>query len=287
MKSEGPVAGRGSGETEELSSRDNRLGSSETITPPFDLTDLPIDERWVEKDLVDDGLDIRLPSYLVKKAGTTNYFTTLPAINRRITEIYRLCYEDSDPKKRNKVLREFVVFYPHLVCHAEWVSELVKHDLQMGYCYPGKHTCPVLLTIANGFHSAADTTARARRLHRQGRISAAKEFRKSEYERLTIWDKNLDRVNAEAFWLAEAARSKADALIKQYPQLERWHVSLDQFLVQADLYKASLLIAAEVFSVPERTLDRNYSGHRKPTGAKTVKKLAKKMTVRKASSHHH
>jgi hypothetical protein len=224
-----------------------------------DLADVPIEDPCCEIGLIKNGDVFRLLEHL----NVTS--VKLPQdLETRIIEIYRRCYEqEPDPEKRDEsIIRDFVAAFPGLIFRAKWLRKLVDTQTRMGDFGPKKLRSRVLLAMANGFRRAEALTGYKRFL-KQSAANAAKTVRKNILKELEKWARPLKRriVEVDPPWSAKVtarrANKKVAQFVKLYPRLEPYKVSLEKLLQQGKLYAASVLIAAEVFGVSDRPLQRN------------------------------
>jgi hypothetical protein len=174
----------------------------------------------------------------------------------RIIEVYRLCYEQSPPKKRERVLRDFAAHFPHVIFEARWLSELVRKSHHSGFG-EASFQSKLFAAIANGLRSAATATRYDRR-KRALKLDAARMFRSKLSQELNCWDRTLQRSLApQEKWIREYAAKKIRELARKYPQVkQRSQGKLLTLLEGGKLYEASLLITELTFRVRRRDLQK-------------------------------
>ena len=197
---------------------------------------------------------------------STNLYKSLPSFEEirgismvvfeaRIIEIYRICYEQSPPNKREKVLRDFAAHFPHLIFEAKWLHELVRkaHHYGVG---AGSVQSKLLLSLATGLRSAASGT-RYGRQSRGLKLYGARMARFRFYEELDSWNRTLQRnLDPSTDWIHERAFEKTRELTKESPQLNRVQEQLLRLLQDGKLYDASVLVTAHIFGVRQRDLQQ-------------------------------
>jgi hypothetical protein len=228
--------------------------------PVMSLADIPIDRPSDEKRLIEDGVSSEFLNYLSRIAKLA---PIVPGeLDNRIVEIHRLCYEGSPPAERESVVRDFIALSPDLIFKAEWLAKLIRRHAKIQDFDPESARSKLFLAIADGFKSAADSASRSKLFLRPSKLGAAKEFRSCEMlPELTQWEKGLDRRNAHssAEWRAEIANRaerKTAELVNRHPCLHIHRGQLTRLLSSRQLYQASLLVAATVFCVSARELER-------------------------------
>jgi hypothetical protein len=226
-----------------------------------DLADVPIEDPCDEIRLIKNGDVGRLLEHL--NPGKVRAMILPQNLETRIIEIYRRCYEkEPEPEKRDEsIIRDFVAAFPGLIFKAEWLRKLVDTQARMGDFGPKKLRSRVLLAVANGFRRA-EALSGYNRFLKQTAANAAKMDRKNILKALEKWARPLKRriVEVDPTWSAEIAARRANKkvaqLVKLHPRLEKYRVPLEEFLRQGKLYDASVVIAAEVFGVSDRPLQR-------------------------------
>jgi hypothetical protein len=182
------------------------------------------------------------------------------AIEPRIVEVYRLCYEHSRvDDKRDAVLTDFVAYFPTLIFEADWLAKLVKkygraHDFE-----DGGPESRIFSALAKGFRKAGKPY-RFRQHLRNSKLLGASIFRTVVHSELKEWDKSLERSSDPAReWVAERANQKTKELCERYPDLKRYQPGLEELLRLKHHYKASVLMASKVYRVRERDLQSTKS----------------------------
>jgi hypothetical protein len=164
----------------------------------------------------------------------------------RIVEVYRLCFEQADPRKRLKVVRDFIAHFPRLVFDADWLKELVS------LADDGNNE--VLRAVATGFRSATRRTSRLPAVQRFYKVSGARMAVRTIQAELSAWDVGLERSVCPPEDIPSLVVEKAGKLAKTYRLGQRDKQRLTKLLEQGHCYQAAVLIASRAFSVRERDL---------------------------------
>ncbi len=232
---------------------------------------LPIVDPSREKELLerDPG---RFTGELAKGVGGNGRYTTI-GLRARIIEVYRRCHEQSAPRDRATVLRDFAANFPQLTFQAEWTRELVKSIWTTSKFSTAGPRSQMLRALANGFRAAANPTTRQRRLAKMFALEAAREFRANLSKQLDLWETDLKRSEADvkSDWLEQAAKQKAMELVAEYPSAKPFERDILRHLLDQRHYDVSILITAKTFSVSAREL-----GRRPRCLVETVKKRTQK-----------
>jgi hypothetical protein len=251
----------GSARTEEAKRENRPPHAAQGQLRAVNLADVPIEDPCYEIRLIKNGDVGRLLEHL--NPGKVTAMILPPDLEARIVEIYQRCYEkERDPGKRDEsIIRDFAAAFPGLIFKAEWLRKLVDTQVRMGDFGPKKLRSRVLLAMANGFRAAEALTG-YKHFVKQGAANAAKMLRKNILKELEKWARPLKRriVEVAPPWSAaitvRRANKKVAQLVRLYPRLEPYKVSLEELLQEGKLYDASVLIAAEVFGVSDRPLQR-------------------------------
>jgi hypothetical protein len=224
------------------------------LFPP--ITDASREKRQLEKDF------FGWAESLVRKSGDLNARLNdgrnggipMEVFEARVTEVYRLCYEQSQPQ-RDKVVRDFSAFFPHLIFDAKWLGELVRRSHHYGF---GTDTIQGRLfrSMAKGLRSAA-SGIRYGRQTRAMKLQAAKTIRLRIHRELDAWNRTLQRdLDHPQEWINERAADKTRELVKENPRVKRFQGRLLILLQDGKLYDSSVLLAAKMFGARERELEK-------------------------------
>lgn len=214
-----------------------------------DLAVLPIKNPQREKTFLKSGT---LLAYLAP-AGRGQIHPS--AYSSRIVEIYRRCYEQERIEKRNSILEDFVASFPQLVLQANWIREVVKKS----FTNESSGLNETLLSIGKGFRKAADPAQRRDKLITQVRLEAARESQKTFSKNLVSWNRGLkrrDALHGSCEWIREESKRKVTELVTEDPKLKPVEWKLIELLVEGLFYEASIIMAAQIFEVPRRRLER-------------------------------
>jgi hypothetical protein len=217
------------------------------------LSDIPIVDAFHEKEMLEKGEGERK----LNPSHSSAPVMVSPDVRRkRIIEVYKRCFDESDKLKRDKVIRAFAAHFPWLVFDANWLKELVWTQFALpGYADDRKKE--ILLALANGFRGAASNKRRQPAIQKHYRLHAARCVQRTFCDELTKWNVGLKRPVSTPAWIAEHAASKADELANTYRQLRRGDkLRLTTLLQQGQCYKASVLVASKVFGVRVRDLQQ-------------------------------
>jgi hypothetical protein len=175
--------------------------------------------------------------------------------HKRIVEVYKRCFEATEPRKRPKVLRDFAAHFPNLVLDADWIKELVRRDFATSKF--SNDSREVFRAIANGFRSAASTKPREPAFQKSYKLSSIRLFVDKIQGELEKWNEDLERGISLMATIAASATVKAEELAKTYGQLARRDDvrRLTKLLKQGHCYEAAIFIGARVYRVRERDLE--------------------------------
>jgi hypothetical protein len=211
---------------------------------PVLFGDLPISEPAIERSLLENEGPQAWMKYLSK--GRNSFF--LPGEDRsRISEVYRLCYEQTQSPK---VIATLVAHFPDVAFESPWLASLVRLSSRQS---PDKRN-ELMIAFCNGFKRAASPTMNVR-LIRQGRIEAAKYCRLQLRQQLSDFDRSLDRKHATADFIQDYVSAYVDKLVNEDHRLEPLRGRLLKMMREAKLYKASILIVTAQFRVRARDLE--------------------------------
>jgi hypothetical protein len=225
------------------------------------LQDIPIEDSLREKTLIEGQGSYRS---LYPQAGI---IVVSPDCNRRrIIEIYRLSYENSDERSQYKVIRDFIAHFPHLIFEADWLRELfIRHVAQTRPEFSYNSTGNKLLrTAIDGFRGAAymrgggdkSEIAVFKEQSRKARLSAARFVQHELRNELTKWERSLQRNNATEDWINDRETEKIAELLRKYTKLSPFERELKKLLHCRHLYKISIVIASKQFGVRARNLEQ-------------------------------
>jgi hypothetical protein len=215
------------------------------------LANVTIDEPFVEKERIE---RFTWPQYLKKKHG--RWFNSTFEFNERIIEVYHLCYGQSTDDKKLDVVNDFVTFHPHLAFRADWLRELVAHQVtELWRAAPSVAAPSALLrTLAKGFTRAAHLRIPRRRWEHRDKLVLAAMFRDVLGEELSEFCRKL--TDAVGDWREQESSKKVAELIDLYPALQvagRMKTLLEHVVNQRS-YEASVLIASAVYGLRQRDL---------------------------------
>lgn len=177
---------------------------------------------------------------------------------KRIIEVYKRCFDESDKRQREKVIRDFAGHFPWLIFDADWLKELVWTQCALpGYADDRKKE--ILLALANGFRGAANNKKADPAVQKSYRLHAARTVRRSFYDGLTKWNAGLERPVSTKECIAKCAAAKVDELANTYRQLSPDKPRLTRLLTQGQCYKASVLVVSRVLGVRARDLQEKAS----------------------------
>ena len=221
------------------------------------LSDIPIVDALHEKEILEKGEDARK---LNPNHSSGPVLVSLDVRRKRIIEVYKRCFDESDRFKREKVIRDFAAHFPWLVFDANWLKELVWTQFALpGYADVGKKE--ILLAISNGFRGAALNKKRGSAFQKSCLLHSVRTVQREFQNELTKWNLGLQRPDSTSAWIAECAAAKANELANTYRQLsERDKRRLTTLLQKGkgQCYEASVLVASKVFGVRARDLQRKY-----------------------------
>lgn len=217
------------------------------------LENIPIENAFHEKKIFQEG-------EFARKLNP-KYFSGMIAESEnmrrgRIVEVYKRCFEESDPLKRPKVVRDFIAHFPHLAFEADWLKELVRGNAGFpNVADDGKKQ--ILLAIANGFRSVARSTPREPATRKFYKVSGTRMALRTIQDELLRWNRALERDICPKEDIPALAAEKAEELGKTYGRLIRRDDKqrLAKFLEQGHCYEAAVLVASKVFGVRERDLE--------------------------------
>jgi hypothetical protein len=214
------------------------------------LADKPIEDLLLEKRLADRGYETLL-QHLCQ-----NQQVHATDLKNRIIEIYRRCYELD--KNSEQVIPDFVAAYPRLVFDADWLRVLVETEASNRDFRPNGPRSRLFRALATGFRRAAKPEARINRSKRDAQLDAARCARPEIRKDLEKWGNTLNRSTATADWIAGRATEEVAQLVAGDARLKPVEVKLKAFLRDGQLYDAANLIAATIYGVRVRALERKH-----------------------------
>ena len=217
------------------------------------LNSIPIADPWREKNMFEAG-------EFTRKLNP-DYAGALVAQNeddpwRRIIEVYRQCYESADcTNSRLKAVRDFAGHFPDLIFDAWWIKELVKREHPQHSF--SRAQSEMLHQIQIGLRSAVGSQPRKSAVQRYFDTAGAQLAKENIQNELSKWNEGLQRDLAHPpEWIAERAAEKVDELVQTFSiRGLRVKQRLKGFLEHGHCYEAAVLIASEIFKVPERDLE--------------------------------
>ncbi len=223
---------------------------------------VPIDDSFEEKRFIEHGTVDQYCLHLYGMALTVDHLAEVleEALQSRIIEVYRLCYEASNPKiRKDKVLAAFVRHHPGLVCQADWFVKLVGECAQIKPSTNDDLRNRTFNAIANGFRGAAGPMPTNDRFLREDLTWVPRMHLGGLREELDAWYKNEDLAVATPEGKVESAREKATELVQRDPKLPAYLDRIAKLLAKKQLYQAALLIISVQFEIPPHDLDRQSS----------------------------
>lgn len=221
-----------------------------------DLSEVPIEDPWKEKNLADQDYTYLL-EYLRGKAGSGRIGPD--ALNNRIIEIYRICYAERSTRPE-EIIRKFVSSYPQLALEAPWLRALVQThagDRDLRHNGPRNR---IFRAIGRGFLKLSNPKTRMHRALKSAGLEAALFARREIIRKdLDAWENSVGREVASEDWKSEKAAEKVSALVTGDLRLKSIERQLTTCLIAGQIYKASNLIAAKVYRVPVRALQSKQS----------------------------
>ena len=124
----------------EFEKRDKRMKrrrnvKSRSTTDPFHSTLrittklIPIQEPLREKHLAEGRSERPWDDYLRSRLPRNKRCHVLVLDYRnRIDEVYRLCFEQSKPRKSRKILSDFVAYFPSIALSSPWLMPLMRQQ---------------------------------------------------------------------------------------------------------------------------------------------------------------
>lgn len=217
------------------------------------LENIPIMDAFHEKKVLEKGEDARK---LDPKHSSGPVLVSPDVRRKRIIEVYKRCFDESDKLKREKIIRDFAAHFPWLFFDAHWLKELVWTQFALpGYADDRKKE--VLLAIANGFRGAANNKKCEPAIQKSYRLHGARIVQRKLYDELTKWNEGLQRSISTKACIAKCAAAKADELANTYQRLLRGDKQrLATLLQHRRCYKASVFVASRVFGVRARDLQQ-------------------------------
>ncbi len=217
----------------------------------------PISDPTKEKQILEDKGHVAWIEWL--QEGVKDCFAYHPTDEmKRITEVYRLCFEQSK-RKDTSIIGDFVAHHPRLVLSG-WVAEVAEqwNITALDETITGRNR--LLKAISNGFRRASSSSWNQRL--RRGRLSAAREFRLRLSRELTSFHEGFKDSPAE--WWSKQVEKNVSDLVRENPQLSSLTGELRTKLSTGQIYKAAVLIAATIFGVRERDLETKAPKSRPP-----------------------
>jgi hypothetical protein len=220
----------------------------------INLADVPIEKPFEEKRLVELDHDSLL-RYIRRVAAKGPVLAHARDLRNRIVEIYRMSYEASPTATRESVIRDFAASFPDLVFESDWLRVLVAKQWTQYNFDPAGPRSRLFRALANGFRSAAKYPS-FKRLRSRAALGAARFFRKELQSDLDSWNASLERSSSKGAseWIATEAASKAEELVKSYPNLRHLKGQIAALLRKKRLYQASALISSVVLDIRESNL---------------------------------
>src|ERR1035437_4070994 len=215
------------------------------------LEDIPIENAFHEKRIFEKG---EFERKLNPKYFPCTVIVSDEVSRARITEVFKLCFQEAAPSKRLKVLRDFVAHFPHLVFDADWIKELFRRDSAVS-SLSNDDKKEMFRALANGFRSAARGNSREPAVRESYRISGARMVERTIQDQILKWNEALDRPLSTPEEIAVRATEKADEFVKTYPMRLYDKQRLKKFLEKGHCYEAAVLITSKVFGVRERDLE--------------------------------
>ena len=250
----------------EFEKRDKRMkrrrkAKSRTTTDPLHSTLrittklIPIQEPFLEKYLAEGRSERPWDEYLKSRLPRNKRcHVRLLDYRKRIDEVYHLCFEQSKPRKSRKILSDFVAYFPSVALSSPWLMPLMRqqsNNLELEHRRIG-YANQLFRAFADGLETAAHQS-RLLRSRKANTLSIARKFRKKIRADLSEFIRyGLGREQEKEADLAEQIRE----LTQTYPRLDRCAQTLKRHLTKGHAYKAAVLIAATVYDVSQRALER-------------------------------
>jgi hypothetical protein len=216
------------------------------------LSSIPVDNPFHEKEMFEKGEDARK---LNPEHCSGPVVVSGDARNRRIVEVYRMCYQAPSKLSRLKVISDFIAHFPHLIFDAAWLKdELTRED----YALPdlgNKNKRELLRAISNGFRSATGRTEHKSALQKSYAVTGARMAMENFQRDLLKWNDALERGICLDEDIQIEVDRKANELIDSHWKLGKPDKQrLKRLLVNGQCYKAALYITSKVFGVRARDL---------------------------------
>jgi hypothetical protein len=218
---------------------------------------VPIEDSFEEKRFIEGGTRDQYCLHLYGMAFTFDRIAEVSgeALDARIIEVYRLCYEAPNPKiKKEKVLAAFVRYHPGLIGQAVWFVKLVSECAQIKPSGDDNLRNTSFRAIANGFRGAAGPLPNNDPFLRRDLTWVPRMHLGNLSKQLDAWYKDKDLVVATPEGRLESAREKAAELVKEDPKLARYLDRIAKLLAERHLYEAALLIISVQSEIPMRDL---------------------------------
>jgi hypothetical protein len=213
-------------------------------------TVLPIDEPDKEKQLLEQHGIEDWYKYLRDKTGAFANYATPEEDRQRICNIYKLCFEQSPDKKKQKIISDFGAHFPQLILSCPWLADLVRsHKADPRHRY----VSIVIEGAALGLRRAAQSTPQERRAEKRTRLVIARGCQRELRRDLKTFVDNQKGVTEE--WAEEHLSEKMKDLKKRFPELSLVSDKIADHLRHGLAYKASIIAAAAIYDMRERDLE--------------------------------
>lgn len=168
----------------------------------------PIDEPESEKLFLEGRSEEQWLEYVfaqARKAGVRDVLAINPEeIEKRIVEVYRLCFEQATNRKQMEVVRDFVAFHPHLALHSEWLISLLQRQTRFLDFNENSPRNRLLRAWADGWQRAANPGRIQRAVTLFSRLRVAREYRREMQATVKELMKEADR--QDKAWISEQVK---------------------------------------------------------------------------------
>ncbi len=217
------------------------------------LEGIPIDDPQHEKNIFEKGDDLRELNP-VHTSGSPVAFSYAD-MDKRIIEVYRLCFAEATPDGQSGVLSDFVAHFPYLVFEADWVRQLALKNRPPGFTSEERRQT-FYAALASGFRSAATNKEKIKASAKQSRLLACREMLKNIQDEISTWDAALERPLSTPPEISKQAAQKAENLIQAYSSKlgPRDKPKLTKMLEKGQAYDAACYTVWKLMGVRERDL---------------------------------